>query len=95
MERINICGKQELLSNEDRKKPLEHGCEYFTFETCIDLSKGVKVIPYGNMNEYPIDLYSQDLASFIVWWAHFVMRDLNGFSGFHNIKFELVNFTLK
>jgi hypothetical protein len=94
MERINIFGKQELLSDEDRKKPFEHGCDYFTFKTCVDLSQGVKVIPYGNGTEYSINSYSQDLASFIVWWSKFVLKDLNGFSGFSHVKFELIGFEL-
>lgn len=66
-DRINILNKQGMLSDSDRKRPLTHGCSYFTFESCIDLSIGVKVIPHGNYTEYSTSQYSQDLASFISW----------------------------
>jgi hypothetical protein len=95
MSRINILNKQGFLSDEDRKQPLEHGCEYFTFKSCLDLSKPIQVIPYGQRNFFTIDEYSTDLAIFITWWSKFVLEDLNGFAGFHNVKFEFVNFTIK
>lgn len=85
----NILNKKGMLTPEDRKKPLEHGCSYFTFKSCIDLSEGVEVIPYGNPDQVSVDWYSQDVASFIAWWTKFVMCDLNGFSGFSHIKFRL------
>ena len=94
MDKINILNKVGLLTAEDRKAPLEHGCEYFTFKTCLDLSEPIKVIPYGRLDKYPFQEYSRDVASFICWWTHFVQKDLNGFSGFHNIKWELVGFEL-
>ena len=94
MDKINILNKQSLLTDEDRKQPLEHGCNYFTFKTCLDLTKPVKVIPFGNGGKYPISWYSQDIASFICWWTKIVLKDLNGFSGFSNVKFELVGFEL-
>lgn len=94
MKRVNILNKQGLLTDEDRKEDLLHGCDRFRFKSCLDLSDGVQVIPYGSKTEYTVDEYSRDLSSFITWWSHFVMRDLNGFSGFSNIKFTLVGFTL-
>lgn len=92
---MNILNKNGFLTDEDRKESLVHGCNYFTFESCLDLSSGVKVIPYGSYSEYTVNQYSRDLASFMCWWDYFVKKDLNGFSGFHNVKFELVGFTLK
>ena len=95
IEKINILNKQGMLTDEDRKQRLEHGCSYFTFESCIDLSKGVKVIPYGTKgSKYTIDQYSQDLAAFMCWWTNMVMKDLNGFSGFSHVKFDLSDFEL-
>ena len=78
-----------MLTSEDRKAPLERGCNHFTFKTCLDLSEGIKVIPYGNPKKVSIDQYSQDVASFITWWTKCVMKDLNGFSGFSHVKFHL------
>jgi len=91
---MNILNKQGMLTDSDRIQPLTHGNQYFQFESCIDLSIGVKVIPYGNNDKYSANLYSQDLASFICWWKHFVMKDLNGFQGFSHVNFEFVGFTL-
>lgn len=94
MASINILNKEGYLTNEDRKQPIEHGCDYFTFKTCIDLSEPIKVIPYGNLKEYELNKYSIDIASFICWWTNFVHCDLNGFSGFNNLKFELIGFEI-
>jgi hypothetical protein len=94
MDKINILNKQGMLSDTDRKQPLTHGCCWFIFESCIDLSIGVKVMSYGNYDKYSISRYSQDLASFMCWWNQNIMKDLNGFSGFSHINFELVGFTL-
>jgi hypothetical protein len=94
MNKINILNKVGMLTDEDRKQPLSRGCNYFSFETCVDLSIGVKVIPYGSALLYSVNNYSQDLASFMCWWNHFVMKDLSGFSGFSHVKFELVGFEL-
>lgn len=90
----NILNKEGMLTDSDRKQPLIHSCQYFTFETCIDLSIGVKIKPFGNYDKYSVSRYSQDLASFMCWWNHFVMKDLNGFSGFSHVNFELVGFKI-
>ena len=78
-----------MLTDKDRKHPLEHGCSHFSFKTCLDLSEPVMVKPYTGHKEESIEAYSQDLASFIAFWNHFVMKDLNGFSGFGSVKFVL------
>lgn len=91
---MNILNKQGMLSDSDRKQPLSHTSNYFTFESCLDLSIGIKVIPLDNYPTHPISRYSQDLASFMCWWNHFVMKDLNGFSDFSHVNFELIGFTI-
>jgi len=83
-----------MLTDLDRKEPLVHGCNYVTFHTNLDLSIPVKVIPYGSTKEMSIQRYSQDLAAFISWWNYFVLKDLNGFSGFSNVEFEFENFKI-
>lgn len=87
--KTNILNKQGLLTSEDRKEPLERGMHHSTFYTCLDLSKGVKIIPYGS-GKISLDQYNEDIASFIAFWTNFVLKDLNGFSGFSHVKFELV-----
>lgn len=94
MYKINILNKQGMLTDSDKKKPLFHSGQHFTFESCIDLSIGVKVTPFGNSNKYPVNYYSQDLSAFMCWWEYFVKKDLNGFSGFSHVNFELVGFTI-
>jgi hypothetical protein len=91
---INILNKHGMLTSEDRKQPLEHGCDWVTFKSCVDLSEGVKVIPYGTRGQISVQQYSQDLASFMCWWERNVMCDLNGFSGFSHVKFFLEGFEL-
>jgi hypothetical protein len=74
MSRLNILNKVGLLTEEDRKEPLHHGCDWFTFKTCLDLSEPIKVIPYGTRTEVSLEMYSRDIASFICWWTHFVKK---------------------
>lgn len=92
MDKINILNKAGMLTSEDRKQPLEQAGMYFNFKTNLDLTIPIKVIPFGQGGKYPIDWYSQDVASFICWWTKVVLKDLNGFSGFSHVKFELVGF---
>lgn len=94
MEKFNILNKVGLLTDEDRKAPLERGCNHVTFKTCLDLSEPVKVIPYGNPKAISLKNYTEDVMSFTAWWVHFVRKDLNGFSGFSHVKFELVGFEI-
>lgn len=96
MDNTNILNKKGFLTDEDKKQPIDHSGHFFSFISCVDLSQGVKVIPHGNgfIEEFTTDQYSRDLASFITWWTQHVMKDLNGFSGFCNIKFDFVNFKL-
>ena len=56
-----------MITEEDRKHPIDHGCKYFKFKSSVDLSIGVQVIPYGYSMEYDVESYSQDLASFMCW----------------------------
>lgn len=94
MDRCNIFGKRELLTKEDRKRSLVHGCHYFKFESNIDLSDGIRVIPNGSSETFSIEDYSTDLMSFMIWWSNNIYQDLNGFLGFSNIKFKFVGFKL-
>lgn len=94
MNKVNILNKAGLLTEVDRKQPLTHGCRHFTFKSCLDLSEPIKVIPHGNYSEVRLETYSSQIASFISWWTHFVKKDLNGFSGFSNVKFEPVGFVV-
>jgi hypothetical protein len=94
--RINILNKVGMLSDADRKMPFEHTCEHFTFKTNLDLTEVIKVIPIGHdrYKVYNIVDYSNDLATFITFWTQNVLPDLNGFSGFHNVKYDLDDFSI-
>ena len=93
--KINILNKNGLLTDSDRKLPLSHTCNYFIFESNIDLSDGVNIKPIGSYKNFTYNQYSQDLCSFMTWWNNFIFHDLNGFNGFRNINFNLIGFTLK
>ena len=91
--RINILNKEGMLSTEDRKEKLCHIEGNFCFTSCLDLSKGVSITTlYGDKETYRN--YSQALSAFISWWRYFVMKDLNGFSGFGCIDFKFNGFKL-
>lgn len=94
MSKINILDKVGLLSDEDRKEPLQISFGYFTFETCLDLSKPIKIIPLSDIKEVSLEIYTRDITIFISWWTNFVLKDLNGFSGFYHIKYENVGFVV-
>ncbi len=84
---INILNKEGMLTKEERKEPLEHTVGWCTFKSNLDLSDGVIVTSHSQAVTY--QAYSRDLASFIVWWSYTVLKDLNGFSGFQSIDFEV------
>ena len=67
MRGINILNKQGMLTEEDRKQPLEHGCNRFAFKTCIDLSEPIQVIPYGTSKKHSLQHYSQDVSAFMLF----------------------------
>lgn len=94
MEKINILNKIGMISDEDRNHKIIHSCFNLSFETCIDLSVPIKVKMIGNSKIISIENYSRDVSSFIVWWTLNVLKDLNGFSGFNNVKYELVDFQI-
>lgn len=87
---MNILNKQGFLTIEDRKAPLIHSCNYLTFKSCLDLSTLIQIS--SSRSIVTLNDYSNDLASFFCWWTHFVQKDLNGFSGFSHVKFELIGF---
>lgn len=89
MSNMNLFGGKGYLTDEQRKKPFEHGCNHSTFKTNVDLSQGVEIIPYGTDGKLTLEQYSQDMASFITYWNQHVFNDLNGFSGFSHVKFYL------
>ncbi len=89
MSRLNILNKQGLLSDEDRLEDLYHSCDHVAFSSCLDLSRPIKVIQHGRSGRVSLANYTRDVANFFVWWAHFVHKDLNGFSGMSHITFDL------
>lgn len=84
---MNILNKEGMLTTEQRKEPLVKGMNHVTFRTCLDLSQGIVVEPYGTRNEMTLQQWNEDLAAFISFWNQFVLCDLNGFSGFSHIKY--------
>lgn len=94
MHDFNIFNRRGYLTNEERKKPLVHDCEWVRFESNIDLSEPIKVylISGAKGEKLPLVRYSRDLVTFTWWWTYNILQDLNGFSGFDNLKFELIDF---
>ena len=94
MNKMNILNKTGLLTAQDGKALFKHQTANFLFETCLDLSEPVKITAFSR-TEVSANMYSQNIAEFIAYWAYFVRKDLNGFSGFSNVKFEPIGFTIK
>jgi len=83
-----------LYTDEERKLPLQS--QYFErniwFESCIDLSIGIKVHNYGRYESSygkEVDLM-KSLASFIAQWTLLYYPKLNGFNGFDTLKYEFI-----
>jgi hypothetical protein len=83
MKRLNFFSQEGYLTNKQRKEPLEHRCGYFTFTSCIDLSKGVTVTGKGTQKQL-----TEACVSFGVWWGREIHRSLNGFSGTDTVSYD-------
>lgn len=89
--RTNIFGGNGYLTDDQRKEVIEHSGVKLDFKTCVDLSQPIIVTKYGINNEVSITEYSKEVAMFICYWTKVYMCDLNGFSGFHHVKFDTSN----
>lgn len=81
---MNFLGGQGYLTDEQRKRKLEHDTNHTSFRTNIDLSSGIW---FSTITELRYEQLMQDIAEFICWWTVNVLPSLNGFSGFRNIEF--------
>lgn len=79
------------LTQEERKQPISHMCNYFTFKSCADLSQGVKITAITGNPKYKENpnLIAQDVACFTCWWVLTFRENLNGFAGLDTIKWEV------
>ena len=82
------------FTEEERKEHLIHNCEFFQFESCVDLSKGVTIRAIHYELDYILKNKPEALASdsvrFGIWWNNNFHKKLNGFSGIDCVKFTLV-----
>lgn len=82
------------LTEDERKKTLKHICNHFEFTSCVDLLQVVKIRPLSlttkNLSsEIAAKLVAADVALFTAWWMIAFHEQLNGFSGFGAIKWDL------
>lgn len=72
-----------------------HSCDRFSFESCVNLSQGVKITPLvdGDESDKPVkvkrDHLIADVAQFTLWWTLNIYPELNGFSGIDTIVWNL------
>ena len=92
---MNILNKTGLISGNDKKIPFTHIGKYLEFKSCLDLSSGVNIKPISDFEILSIEDYSKELSDFIIWFSENIKNDLNGFSGFDNIKYNLINFNIE
>lgn len=82
------------LTEEERKKPFSHVCDYFIFESCVDLSIGIKatpIVPDKSNEMVNPDIIARDVATLTTWWIMNILPTLNGFSGIDTIKWDFEN----
>lgn len=72
------------LTDEERKAPLTRVINGCVFDTCMDLSCGIKVYPESESVRW--DLKMQAKILFTAWWCTTIHRQLNGFPGFDTVK---------
>lgn len=84
------------LTQEERKEKISHVCDYFQFESCADLSKGVTMtLIYpgftkgaGEFVKLHPALFVRDMSKFLGWWLLTFHKRLNGFSGLDTINYK-------
>lgn len=76
------------LTDEQRKQPLTHYVDGYTFITRVDLSGGVKV-RYDGVLENTKERLMKAVAEFSVWWSLMYHRQLNGFSGMDCVEWNI------
>ena len=78
----------EYLTEKERKEKISHRGNYYSFESCVDLSTGVAISANSaNMTDFkPVALVS-DTMQFTAWWMLTYHKRLNGFAGLDTIKF--------
>lgn len=82
------------LTEEQRKEFLIRNFEFFQFESCVDLSKGVTIRSIHYDLDYILknkpEALARDSARFGLWWSNNFLSKLNGFQGMDCVKFTLV-----
>lgn len=74
-----------ILSDEERKKKIDHYSNGYLFESCIDLSIGVTVTKKDWQDDSKENLAAA-VAEFITFWRINYRDRLNGFAGVDSIK---------
>jgi hypothetical protein len=92
MSRLNILNKEGLLSKQDCKEPLIHGCQHRLSQHALTYLVSPKFRHMELVVRYPYN-YAATLHYFIDWWVYFVKSILNGFSG-HSATKVYINWIL-
>lgn len=72
------------LTDEERKAPLTKVFNGCVFDTCMDLSCGIKVYPQTETVKW--DLTVQAKILFTAWWCTTIYKQLNVFPGFDTVQ---------
>lgn len=75
------------LTQKERKQKYYEIVNYFSFESCVDLSKPVKVYGYKPGLEEQL---AQEVGCFIGRWLLNIHPQLNGFPGLDTVAYEIV-----
>lgn len=88
MGKLNIFGREGLLTPVERQKPYEYNGRHVKITTTVDLYGGVKVECLYDQDVIDLSDYTADISAFIAEWTRDVLWSLNGFRGFDCIKFD-------
>ncbi len=77
----------KYFTEDECKQTISHICGDHIFESVADLSNGVSITPLDN--ELNLQKYASDIAQFTLWWQGTYWKHLIGFSGIHNVQWNL------
>lgn len=77
------------LTDEERKAPLTRVINGYVFNTCVDLSSGIKIYPQSTDSDEKLRIQAKIL--FTAWWCTTIHKQLNGFPGFDTVKWIDLN----
>lgn len=78
-----------LLSDKERKEPFTRSVYWLSFSSVVDLSEPVVVTMIGTRTEISGNMLAREISAFTAWHVRNILPQLNGFSGYDTIQWNL------